>query len=391
MESILEGFAQYYSAELSQKIRRGQRESIEKRKFLGGSVPFGFVSQGGRLAPDPVKADVVRMIFERAADGMTFVDIAALVNAEGFRTTKGKPFSGQMIHRILHSKRYVGYYIYKDVEVPDESARIISDELFEQVQDRIRRERNRKKKGKPMEYLLSGKLFCGHCGEPMYAEAGTGRHGGVYRYYACSGKKAKRNGCTKKNVKKDIIERFVLEKAREQLTPEVLGWLSEYIFVIIDEAQRCADKVPAMLDQLKEIERKIENLVDIIADGRSNAAMLDKLDALEVEKQNLQTSIDKEKARQATRITKDDVSEWLAKVKKAEVRSDKALINAFIERVELFDDEDDNSGNQRIKIYYKLYGGSEGFEYHLRRTTTYALYVLFLEYLTSRNSSSSNI
>lgn len=352
MESMLEGFAQYYSMELSQKIRRGQRESVAKRKFLGGRVPYGFMIQDGRLVPDPVTSLAVKLVFEHANNGAAFTEIANIANAAGYRTQIGTPFSCPFVHRILHNKRYIGYYIYKDVEVPDACEPIVSEELFESVQKRLKRERRRKKKYMDNEYLLSGKLYCGHCGELMQGDSGTSETGKTYFYYSCYGKKKKRSGCHKANVRKDDIEAFVLAKAREQLTSEVMGKLATDIFEVIDERQKRQDRTPALLEQLKEVDRKISNIVDVIADGRSSSALTARLDKLEEEKEALQTSIEKERKARTRLITKEDIAEWLAKVKLAEVESDRALIDAFIEKVVLFDEDDGK--NRKIQIFYRL-------------------------------------
>lgn len=43
LESVLEGMAEYYSAELSEKVIRGQTENAYKCKFNGGTIPFGYI------------------------------------------------------------------------------------------------------------------------------------------------------------------------------------------------------------------------------------------------------------------------------------------------------------------------------------------------------------
>ena len=63
-------------------------------------------------------------------------------------------------------------YIYKDVRIPDGVPRIISDELFEEVQE-ITRKRKHGHRPAIEDYLLSGKLFCGHCKDPMDGVSGT--------------------------------------------------------------------------------------------------------------------------------------------------------------------------------------------------------------------------
>lgn len=42
LESMLEGMAEYYSAELSEKIHRGQKENALKAQNNGGRIPLGY-------------------------------------------------------------------------------------------------------------------------------------------------------------------------------------------------------------------------------------------------------------------------------------------------------------------------------------------------------------
>lgn len=366
MESVLEGFAQYYSAELSQKVKRGQRESAEKRKFLGGPVPFGFKSIDARLVPDPDVIPVVQKMFEMAAAGKTSKEIADVLTSLGYKTNRGKPMNGQAVYRILHAKRYIGYYCYKDHEIPDVYEPFISQELWNKVQKRIGRHKYRKRKYMGHEYLLSGKLFCGHCGEAMLGESGKSHTGKVHHYYACYGKKMQHNGCQKKNIRQDVIESFVLEKAREQLSDDLMGNLTTMIYEIVSERNAAQDRTPALMDQVKEIDQKIANIVSAIENGFATAALASRMQSLEDEKADLELQIQREKNRQTSQIQKEDIAQWLVKVQGAEVESDRILIDAFIKRVELFDDEEKK--NRKVKIYYTIYDDGEEFEYDFSKS-----------------------
>ena len=66
-------------------------------------------------------------------------------------------------------------------------------------------------------------------------------------------------------------------------------------------------------------------------------------------------------------ITKEDIAEWLAKIKLAEVKSDRALIDAFIEKVVLLDEDDGK--NRKVQISYRLADPGQKFDYHLDSTT----------------------
>ena len=65
LESVLEGMAEFYSAELSQKINRGMRESAYKHNSIGGAIPLGYKIEDKKLVIDPKTAPIVKEAFEK--------------------------------------------------------------------------------------------------------------------------------------------------------------------------------------------------------------------------------------------------------------------------------------------------------------------------------------
>ena len=111
LESMLEGMAEYYSAELSVKIHRGQKENALKCRNNGGRIPLGYkLGADQKLEIDPLTAPIVREIFQRYADGDTIKEIRDDLNARGIRTAKGKAFSYASFSRMLQNRKYIGEY-----------------------------------------------------------------------------------------------------------------------------------------------------------------------------------------------------------------------------------------------------------------------------------------
>ena len=175
LESMLEGYAEYYSAELAQKIQRGQKENAMKCKNNGGNTPLGYYvdKQSGVLAVDPLTAPIVQEIFTRFDSGERICEIRDLLNSRGLKTHKGKQFNVGGISLILKNRKYIGEYKYGDVVIPDGIPVIIERNLFERV--RLRMEANKHAPARAKadeEYLLTTKLFCGNCGRLMAGESG---------------------------------------------------------------------------------------------------------------------------------------------------------------------------------------------------------------------------
>ena len=89
LESVLEGSAEYYSANLSQNIKRGMRFNALECKVNNGSMPFGYCKgPDGRFAIYEPEAEVVREIFRKVGKGTPFVDIANNLNGRGIHTKR---------------------------------------------------------------------------------------------------------------------------------------------------------------------------------------------------------------------------------------------------------------------------------------------------------------
>ena len=200
LKSMLEGMAEYYSVELAQKINRGLRENALKGKSNGGSIPLGYrLGEDHRLRIDPLTAPVMREIFQRYADGETVREIIEALNERHLLTRKGHEFRMNSFNRLLKNRKYIGEYRYKDVVIPDAIPAIVPKELFERVQERMKKNQRAPARTKAeKEYLLTTKLFCGHCGRMMIGESGKGRNGTTHRYYKCGAAK-RRQGCHKKS------------------------------------------------------------------------------------------------------------------------------------------------------------------------------------------------
>ena len=140
--------------------------NAEKCLSNGSNPGLGYkVDKDRKFYIDEDEAAIVREIFHRYASGEVTADIIRDLNNRRIRTSRGKEFNKNSISRILHNKRYIGYYLYKGTETPGGMPRIIDDETFFKVQAIMDERKERRKvyyaHGK---YLFAGLMKCGHCG-----------------------------------------------------------------------------------------------------------------------------------------------------------------------------------------------------------------------------------
>ena len=112
LEGLLESLAEYYSANLSKHVKRGQRESILAGNVPGGVPPYGFKLVNKKLVADEDKAPTIRYIFEQYAKGVPKKEIFEELNKRGIRNAYGKPFTYSSLQNNLRNEKYIGKFIY---------------------------------------------------------------------------------------------------------------------------------------------------------------------------------------------------------------------------------------------------------------------------------------
>lgn len=355
LEAVLEASAEYYSVDLSQKIKRGRRDSAAKGKFIGGGIPTGYKTIGGQLVLDEEKAPHIKYAFEQYAAGVKKKDIIAELNRRGLRNSKGNPYGASAFQKGLQSERYIGVLEQSGVRVEGGCPALIDNETFDKVQERLEANRHKGAKNKAkVEYLLSGKIFCGHCGSTMQGVAGTGKGGNRWYYYSCF--KRRKHECTKKHEKKDFIEWYVVEQTVEYvLTPERIKKIAAAVVAQYNDEFNDG--------RIKEIERRIEKLdrdcrkivdmlIDVPASGRQ--PLYDKLEMYGAEKNDLEIDVAKLRIANGIRYTEEDIIAWLKQFCRGDLFDEafrKRIIDVFINSVYLFDD--------KIIIYYNVRGGKQ--------------------------------
>ena len=284
LESLMEGWAQYYSEELSRKILRGMHDAALKKKSTGSTVPIGYrIGQDRRYEVDPDVAPHVIHAFEMFLEGATFADISRYFGEHDIRTGRGNLHNGQAIRRLLTSKRYIGEYKWSDVTIEDGMPAIVPEDLFYMVQQKI--EKNQRRRPPSAEYYLSGKLFCGICGSNYKGVSGTSHTGQKHYYYKCTG-----NDCPVPNLPARAFESFIAsEVADALLDPEALDIIVQKLCDYQKE-----DSPPASADpqkRLAKVERQLDALVYNLSQRPGSDALLNKLDELEAERETLRAEI----------------------------------------------------------------------------------------------------
>ena len=353
LESLMEGLAEYYSAELAQKIKRGMHESALKCQSTGSGRPLGYrVDEQKHFQIDPESAQTVQTIFEQYIKGESNAAICELLNSRGLRTAQGKPFNKNSINRIIKNRKYIGEYRYHDIVVEGGMPAIISKDTFNLAQAEMERRRTRKAPKSPKaEYLLAGRLFCGHCKGPMQGVSGTGKSGNKWYYYYCGNTRGKNKTCDKKQVSRDRLERAVVDfTVRYILQEEVLEELARKVHAAQERQNDTASEIAFYEKKLADNKKSIANVLRAIESGAATQTLPARLQELENEQAVILGELSFLKGKRLA-FTEDQILFALMKHLEpypGEPEQDyrRRIISDFVSEVYLYDD--------RLLIYFNI-------------------------------------
>ena len=339
LEAMLEGIAEYYSAELSVKIHRGQKENALKCRNNGGVIPLGYKLGADQvLEVDPVTAPIVQEIFKRYADGETIKEIQTDLNKRGLKTSYGQPFHYSAFSTILKNRKYIGEYKYQDVVIPNGIPAIVEQDIFDRAQ--MRRERNRRAPAAAKAedaYLLTTKLFCGKCGKMMVGESGKGRAGRIYRYYKCHSAKNK-TGCDKKPVKKEWIEDIVVNQTMQLVFDDTV--MQRLTDRLVELQGKESYDARVLNKQLAEVSKSLNNVMKAIEAGIITETTKQRLEELEAQRAEIENNIAVERIKSPV-LSREQIEFFLAQFRKTDVNDEQArqrLIDCFVNAVYVYDD-----------------------------------------------------
>ena len=355
LQGLLESLAEYYSADLAEKINRGMRESAKKGKWPCAAVPPGYKKDAdGRVQVDEEAAQAIREAFDMHIAGATISDIRDHLTRSGIRGARsGEPVGNTFVGRMLRNEKYIGKWVTRGIEV--DIPGIIDENTFMEAQRHMKTSRNNASGKAVIKYLLSSKCTCGYCGAYLIGESGRGRNGDQYRYYTCGEKKNKKSDCEYKTIPADKLENAIIDATiKLVLTPEVIERLINDVHEIqnSDSQSRYID---LLKDELKKAEKSQKNVIKAIEESGALKGLPERLQEINDEIEDLEVRIKQEEASRKI-LSEDLISAWLASFLNGDVDDPdyrKAIVGTFIDHVEVKNDE--------ALIVYNLLQGS-GFD-----------------------------
>ena len=213
--TIMSSIAQDELRKLSSRIKFGHQQAIKSNVVLGNSRIFGYKKSGKHLVIDEAQAPFIRDLFRLYATGnYSMKQLEELFYEQGYRNYNGKKIAHTTMSGIISNPKYKGYYVGNKVRIidmftkrqkflppeewvmfKDETGLIVPALVSEEVWDRAnevlsRRSLDVKKRQGISNHanLLTGKLYCEHCGTAYYRKETKDKKGNVNSKWICSGK-----------------------------------------------------------------------------------------------------------------------------------------------------------------------------------------------------------
>ena len=294
--TIMSGIAQDELRKLSSRIKFGHQQAIKNNVVLGNSRIFGYDKKDKKLVINEEEAKMVRELFELySTDENSMKQIEDLFWERGYRNRNGNKIAHTTMSNTISNPKYKGYYVGNKVKIVDMFTKkqhflppeewvmfkdetgeivpaIVSEELWEQA-NKVLQKRSKDVKNRQNQCnhgnLLSGKLFCSHCGAAYYRRESKDRQGNKNSKWVCSGKiKNGADSCPSFPIYEEEIKPILFDVFNE--TSKVAEDLVEsYIemYKLLDRDGNNAKKIDALKKKIDLETKKKSKLLEYNVNG----------------------------------------------------------------------------------------------------------------------------
>ena len=384
--TIMSSIAQDELRKLSSRVKFGHQQAIKSSVVLGNSRIFGYRKEDKKLVIDEAQAPMVRDLFRLYATGeYSMKQLETLFYEQGYRNYNGNKIAHTTMSGIISNPKYKGYYVGNKVRIvdmftkkqrflppeewvmfKDETGEIVpalvSEELWDKANEVLARRSEDVKNRKGVcnhANLLTGKLFCAHCGMPYYRRESRSKDGTINSKWVCSNKiNNGADACPSFPIYENEIKPILFEVFSETRV-DVEALLESYteMFKSLETDDETAKQIEEQKRIIELAEQKKNKLLELITMGAITMANFKSMTATcdrEVEEAERMIAELEEQL-----FTKEEYRKHMAEVK---ARLDAAVRDAssglittefvaqYIDKI-LVTSEGDDTAKLQIKIF----------------------------------------
>ena len=299
--AIMSSIAQDELRKLSSRVKFGHQQAIKSKVVLGNSRIFGYVKDGGKLVIDEEQAGMVRELFELYATGQySMKQIETIFWEKGYRNHNGNKIAHTTMSNMIANPKYKGYYVGNKVRVIDMFSKkqkflppeewvmfkdetgeivpaIVSEELWDRANEVLKRRSDDVKSRQGIcnhQNLLTGKLYCTHCGAAYYRRESTDKAGNKNSKWVCSGKiKNGADSCPSFPIYEEEIKPLLFEVFQETEV-NVAALIEEYMemYRSLDEDNQIPKQIAQQKQRLEIAQKKKSKLLEYNVTGQLSDA-----------------------------------------------------------------------------------------------------------------------
>ena len=294
--TIMSGIAQDELRKLSSRVKFGHQQAIKNKVVLGNSRIFGYRKNNGRLIIDEDEAPMVEELFELYATGKySMKRLETIFWDKGYRNHNGNKIAHTTMSGIISNPKYKGYYVGNKVKIidlfskkqkflppeewvmfKDETGEIVPAIVSEKIWDQanaVLKKRSEDVKNRQgvcnHQNLLTGKLYCTHCGAAYYRRESVDRKGNKNSKWVCSGKiKNGADSCPSFAIyESEIIP--LLASVFQETESAAEAMVKEYIEIYksIDCGGKLSKRIAALEKTIETVGKKKQKLLTFNAMG----------------------------------------------------------------------------------------------------------------------------
>ena len=299
--SIMSSIAQDELRKLSSRVKFGHQQAIKDSVVLGNSRIFGYVKDGGRLVIDEEQAEMVQELFDLYATGQySMKQIETIFWQKGYRNHNGNKIAHTTMSNMIANPKYKGYYVGNKVRVIDMFSKkqkflppeewvmfkdetgeivpaIVSEELWDKANEILKRRSDDVKSRQGIcnhQNLLTGKLYCTHCGAAYYRRESKDKAGNKNSKWVCSGKiKNGADSCPSFPIYEEEIKPLFFEVFQETEV-NVNALIEEYMemYRSLDEDNQIPKQIAQQKERLDLAQKKKSKLLEYNVTGQLSDA-----------------------------------------------------------------------------------------------------------------------
>ena len=299
--AIMSSIAQDELRKLSSRVKFGHQQAIKSKVVLGNSRIFGYVKDGGKLVIDEEQAGMVRELFELYATGQySMKQIETIFWEKGYRNHNGNKIAHTTMSNMIANPKYKGYYVGNKVRVIDMFSKkqkflppeewvmfkdetgeivpaVVSEELWDRANEVLKRRSDDVKSRQGIcnhQNLLTGKLYCTHCGAAYYRRESTDKAGNKNSKWVCSGKiKNGADSCPSFPIYEEEIKPLLFEVFQETEV-NVAALIEEYMqmYRSLDEDNQIPKQIAQQKQRLEIAQKKKSKLLEYNVTGQLSDA-----------------------------------------------------------------------------------------------------------------------